>query len=238
MGNKESVGNSLGRNPEDRQGGGGRGDGSAGPIDEQLLAEYRLRPNNPEAITRICRAFLPEVNIPECDWTEEEIVTPIIGLRGIIQPGIMIYLPEMYNDASGLIRLGTRFPALTCTATEVGGSVISEHRPSGWYQIEAISEPPNPSSTEEALRGHFKHQNRDGQTLQAYVLGSQFSKLVFGRYFDDDYSASRLLGSRIASWVVDGRFHNNGSLHVMIGQKPQDVRINLGGRSMSKLKAA
>ena len=79
-------------------------------VSQELLEAYRANPSNPEVITNIWRSFLPEVDIPDCKWSEDKITESIEGVEGESQRGMMIYLPDLYKGQDGLTRLGERFP--------------------------------------------------------------------------------------------------------------------------------
>lgn len=206
---------------------------------QKLLKEYKRNPYDPDVNTRIWRAFLPEVCIPACDWTEEQITAPITGVEGEQQPGMMVYLPDLYRNREGLIHLGQRFPQMNSYSVQEGTLIVSEDRPGGWIKIEAGTDSPNRDTQEQKLRDHFKSQGSYGQREEVYILGGQFSKRVNGRYFDQfDQSEtwSRLPGSRGGGHVVDASFYSDGDLYVRWYLKPRACHGGLGGRSEGVLQ--
>lgn len=206
---------------------------------QKLAQEYKNNPTDPEVNTRIWKAFLPEIdNIPTCDWTEEQIGVPIIGVEGEQQPGMMIFLPDLYRGREGLIRLGQRFPTMDSYSVQETTPIVSETRPGGWIKIEASVDAPNRDTTEQQLNDHFESQGRLGQREETYILGGQFSKRVNGRYFDETDTWSRLLGSRHESGVVGASFDSGGSLDVRRDLRPRNHYSDLGGRSEGALPKA
>ncbi len=202
-------------------------------VSQELLEAYRANPSNPEVITNIWRSFLPEVDIPDCKWSEDKITESIEGVEGESQRGMMIYLPDLYKGQDGLTRLGERFPSINNSRTALGkgSGIFSFDFPTGWYKVEANTTSPNLYATAEQLSAHFSRLGRFGQSLEAYILGSQFSKMINNRYFDEDYS-SLLIGSRIDKRCVSALFHEHGALSVMAALPTGRAFSTEGGRSM------
>ncbi|MEK6951395.1 MAG: hypothetical protein AABX29_00100 [Nanoarchaeota archaeon] len=207
-------------------------------ISLQLAQEYKGKPYNPEVITKIWRAFLPEVRIPECDWTEEQIADPIIGDEGEPQEAMMVFLPDLYRGKEGLINLGKRFPEMNHYSVQEGTPIVSDDRPGGWIKIEASVTAPNRNTTEYQLIAHLESQGRYGQREEVYILGAQFSKRVNGQYFDEDSIWPRLFGSRCEGYIVRAGFSSDGPLHLDWGLGPWGRDIYFGGRSEGVLQKA
>ncbi len=202
------------------------------------IQEYKDNPYDPEVITKIWRAFLPEVRIPMCDWTEEQIAAPIIGVKGEQQPGMMVFLPDLYRGKEGLISLGQRLPKMRNYSVQKDTPIASGDRLGGWIKIEASVDAPNRKTTEQQLKDHFKSQGRYGQREEVYILGAQFSERVNGQYFDEGSTWSRLLGSRSRHGVVNFRFNSDGNLFVDWRLYPRNHNPRLGGRSEGVLQKA
>lgn len=202
-------------------------------ISQELIEAYKADPSNPEVITMIWRSFLPNVDIPDCHWSKDKITEPIEGVEGESQQGMMIYLPELYKGQEGLTRLGERFPLINNSRAALGkgSGIFSFDFPTGWYKVEANPTSPNLYATAEQLSAQFSRMGRIGQSLEVYILGSQFNKEVNDRYFDEDYS-SLLLGSRIDKRCVSALFHEHGALSVMAALPTGRSFSAEGGRSM------
>lgn len=198
---------------------------------QKLVQEYKDNPTDPEVNTRIWKVFLPEISIPVCDWTKEQIAAPIPGVEGEQYEGMMIFLPDLYKGREGLIRLGQRFPTMGSFSVQEATPIVSDNRPGGWIKIEANVDAPNRNTTEQQLKDHFESQGRVGQREETYILGGQFSKRIYGRYFDETDTRSRLLGSRRGDDVVLANFYSDGRLFVDRSLYPQSHNSLLGGRS-------
>lgn len=202
-------------------------------ISQTIFREYIANPHNPEAITQIWRAFLPEVNIPNCNWTEEKIVEPIIGVDGNDQKGMLIFLPEIYKGAAGLVSLGKKFPAMNSWCTSEGNEkgLYSYDVPAGWYKIEADLNAPNLGVSVEQASAHFSLTGKFGQALEAFILGSQFSMVTRGHNFDE-YLSSILPGTRIDQRPASALFFPSGNLSVIAALPTRRVFSQEGVRSM------
>lgn len=198
---------------------------------QRLVSEYKKNPNDPDVNTQLWREFLQETDIPACDWTEEQIAAPIMGVEGEPQQGMMVYLPEDYRGREGLVRLGQRFPQMDNWSVLEESTIVSDNRPGGWIKIEASVHAQNENTPEQQLKNHFESQGRFGQREEVYILGGQFSKRVSGRYFDQGGTWSRLLGSRHEGEVVLVSFDPDGALLVYSTMDPKDSAFLMGGRS-------
>lgn len=68
--------------------------------------------------------------------------------------------------------------------------------------------------------------------LRTYILASQVSKALSGRYLDESTVIwSRFLGSRYESGFINARFYPSGTLFVLYEIRPQPQDSNLGARS-------
>ena len=173
-----------------------------------------------------------------CDWTEEQIAAPIIGVKGEQQPGMMVFLPDLYRGKEGLISLGQRLPKMRNYSVQKDTPIASGDRLGGWIKIEASVDAPNRKTTEQQLKDHFKSQGRYGQREEVYILGAQFSKRVNGQYFDEDSIWPRLFGSRCEGYIVRAGFSSDGPLHLDWGLDPWGRDIYFGGRSEGVLQKA
>lgn len=75
---------------------------------QQAIAEYKKGPLTPELVTNYWRAKLQVdgarvgivVEVPDCDWTKEEIKRPMADIKGNRVhrvPGMMVYKPEQFK---------------------------------------------------------------------------------------------------------------------------------------------
>lgn len=199
-------------------------------VSQELIEAYKANPSNPEIITKIWRAFLPKFNIPNCDWPQIQIAWPVTGVKGEANPGLMIPNIAEVQGREGLILLGETFPLMGSHDARATSIVSSDILPV-WVKTEANIATPNTYTAETQIEDFLAESWLDGLTKQLYILGSQFSKLTVGRYFDEDGRASRLLGSRGAG-VVRARFHSDGTLTSSSGMYPRDRVSDWGARTV------
>ncbi|OGH15100.1 MAG: hypothetical protein A2860_00210 [Candidatus Levybacteria bacterium RIFCSPHIGHO2_01_FULL_37_33] len=203
-----------------------------------LLPEYQTGPHTPELITSLWKAIWmdsgrkidAEIQVPLVDRTEEEI-------KELEEQGrMMIYVPRGIATQDTRHLLGRIFPKMQGNSVKEQNPVANEGIESGWFDIESSLNSPNLKTTEEDLRELFKSQGKQGQTLNQYIIGSQFLKLTTGHYFDED-TYSRLLGSRCGGRVVHASFNRDGRLGVnwVLGPSGRDDRW--GGRSSGVKKS-
>ncbi|MBI2338015.1 hypothetical protein HYU95_02425 [Candidatus Daviesbacteria bacterium] len=147
-----------------------------------------------------------------------------------------LLLPDGIYTPKGLVGLGRAFPLMgswTITREEAvrishsavkGGSFDIEMSPDAPYRTRQ-------GYTEQQLRDTIATDGRRGMRLPTYIVGSQFSKLLTGHYFDEK-TWSRILGSFCGNRALAASFFSDGSLRVgrwlpSYGGRGPD----LGGRS-------
>lgn len=195
---------------------------------QRAFEAYRENPYNPTRITEAWQAFLPDLNIPECDWTEKEIRESIRGTRDERHIPMMVPLLPQLQEKDGLVRLGMRYPLMKSSSVQEGTPIESDPFPQGWVKIEASFDTPNVDINEKEAKEFLQSQGRLGMSVQIYILGSQFSKKVTGHYFDEA-AYVRLLGSGV---VYEAAFFSGGHLLVRQCQNSKYHSSNLGVRSM------
>ncbi|MEK7534398.1 MAG: hypothetical protein AAB600_03615 [Patescibacteria group bacterium] len=117
--------------------------------------------HTPEFQTRFWRDMFaddPSLVVPECDWTEEAIRTPMLDMKGNDIPPTMVYNPQVFTGNDGLIRLGKRYPIITLIdeAAREGTQVVDNYDGSGWVKVEGTLAAPNLGATEDQLKEHGK----------------------------------------------------------------------------------
>lgn len=200
------------------------------------IQEYKDQPHTPELITRVWQTIWGVdgqkaglvIEVSVCDRTQEELVK-------LEQEGrMLVYVPPELSTQENRHLLGEMFPKMKSYSTEKGNPVTSEPNQYGWVDVEANVEAPNTNTNEGKLRSLFASQGREGVSLNSYIIASQFSKRVEGKYFDEGLTWSRLLGSRLGRWVVSAlflRFNSDGRLRVCWVLLPLVRSPVLGGRS-------
>ncbi len=187
---------------------------------KQAIAEYRRGGRTPELWTSFWRAefkiegsklaklgFTGE--IPDCDWTEEEIRRPMVDIQGNESEGTMI----PYTSEIVLPILGLMYPRMQSRTVSQDSPVIDTHNTRGWIKVYSAVEAPNRntgrSDAENFASGKGYLPGREGP----YILASQASKKLNGRYSDEGSTWSWLPGSRIGEGLVNAHFPSDGGLH-------------------------
>jgi hypothetical protein len=88
---------------------------------------------------------------------------------------------------------------------------------------------PNLKTNEKQLREAISSQGGEEPTLNEYIIASQASKLLTGKYLDGA-TWSRILGSRSVGDVVGARFGSGGGLGVISVWPPGGRAGGMGGR--------
>lgn len=169
-----------------------------------------------------------EYQVPQSDRTTEELE----HLRK--ENNANLLLPDDIYTPDGLIRLGQAFPLMNSWATRPEEAVRISHSSStgGSIDIEMSLDAPYRTSkgyNEQELRGKIAADGRLGMRLPTYLVGSQFSELLTGHYFDEK------TWSRTPESFYDGRalsayFHSGG--YVIVSRWYQSHRHpDVGGRS-------
>lgn len=200
----------------------------------RTIEEYKTRPHTPELITRTWQVVWQtwreqgkldiDITVAPCDRTQEELV------RLEKERGMMIYVPSQLATQGSRHLLAKIFPPIQGDSVKEGNSVTNENPCAGWLDIEASLDAPNRIATEEDLGRRFLSNEKEGQNLTDYIIGSEFSKLTTGHFFDEETS-SRLLGSRRGGRVVTACFSAHGHLAIYWHYYPQARHPLLGGRS-------
>ncbi|MDD5147201.1 MAG: hypothetical protein PHV63_01455 [Candidatus Daviesbacteria bacterium] len=151
-----------------------------------------------------------DIVVPDCDWTEEEIRRPMMSISGEGVLGMMVYRPPeitlpLLNRLYPLMGMATDF-------VEEDSLVIDTHGTTGWIKVEASINAPNCNTFQKDLKNFIERSGYFGQRLIVYILASQASKDLTGRYFDQEPIYCRLFGSRYRSRVISAGFDPSGYL--------------------------
>lgn len=197
------------------------------------IAEYQAKRPTPEIVNKTWQTLWKvwgeragqKFNVPSCDRTTEELAQ----LRKENKAVLLI------PDNLDLVTLGKIFPEAKSWAVSEG-TTVAEQSKGGSIDIEMDLNSPHRNTTETQAKDLLKSQGRDGQRLKTYIIGSQFSKLLTGHYFDEN-SWSRLPGSRHGGCMVGASFRSGGNLYVDSGLYPRDRFPGMGFRSEGVKKA-
>lgn len=220
-----------------------------GDILTQAIEEYKRGPLTPELVTKYWREKFRidgakagvNIEVPDCDWTTEEIQKPMVDVRGNPVPAMMIYKPEQIKRVEGLILLGKMYPEMEISPRLSNyTSLIEEfYDNTGWIKVETSVNAPNLGVTQRELEVFAEKQSYLEQRLSTYIIASQASKDLRGQYFDSHGTESRLIGSYTKDYDITAKCHGySGCLNVSPLGAPNMSFRDLGGRfeQMKKTK--
>lgn len=196
---------------------------------------YRNDPHTPELTIRVWRnvwqywGSRTETDLSNitCDRTEQEIIELERSGRGII---IIPYeIAEMNSPYEFLL---ATFPQTRNLRFQMTPEMSKNSLPrTGTIDIETSIDAPNIGTGEYELPKLFESQGVAGQNLFEYIIGSQFSKLTTGQYFDQNGTRSRLASSRFNGWAIDVHFNKEGQIFINSALDPEDRKPEIGARS-------
>lgn len=169
--------------------------------------------------------------VPLCDRTTEELARLQKESRAVLLLPGNIYTPD------GLVRLGGAFPLMRSWTTDPKEVVKISHSSTegGSIDIEMSLDAPYRTSEgyrQQELVDRITVDGRSGQRFPTYLVGSEFSQLLTGQYFDIN-TWSRLPGSSYEGNLLDAAsfFHSGGRAVILSRWGPQLQFPFLGGRS-------
>lgn len=198
---------------------------------KQVVQEYKKNPTSPEKATAFWQAFWAEngkkvdisVSVPECPFTQEQLKEMRRKDKG------PIYVPEELSIQKTRHLLGKIFPKMQSHSVEEDNSVTNEVARSGWRQFDISIDAPHLGIDESQLRKDMVSQGDEEPSLNEYIVASQASKLLTGKYLDEN-TWSRIFGSRSDGCVVRAFFDSDGYLYVVSDLYPGSRYSSLGGR--------
>lgn len=217
----------------------------------QSITELKANPFSPEALTNYWRTKLQEdgkkigldILVPDCNWTEEEIRRPMRDIRGNDVPSMMALDLRQLRGKKGLANLEQMYPKIENWPVGKRTGWFSYVRDNfevnkkdEWVKTEAIIDAPNINTTQRDLENHAKKQGYLSQWDCIYILISQVSKDLTGRYLDEGDTWSRL-GSRSEGSMVTANFYSDGSLDSVWFMDQLIHDSSLGGRFVEVKRA-
>ncbi|GAA1857511.1 hypothetical protein GCM10009836_42150 [Pseudonocardia ailaonensis] len=213
---------------------------------EDAMAAYRANPTDPDVVTSAFREIWRERaaaagtvhDVPPCPYTAAELAAVDAAGRRVG------YLPAELATQRTRHRLAAIFPLLRSFALFEGNPVTNLDNPSGWFDYDAGTDAPYLGSDEHDLVAAVAAEGRTLASLNQYIVATQDSKLLTGRYLDERVTWSRFahyIGGRMVCSRVDGpeppaadrpEEPNEGSLLVAFDLGPGDRVDYLGGRSV------
>ena len=190
----------------------------------QATAEYKKGVSTPEMWTTYWRDKFQadgrrigiNLEVPDCDWTEEEIKRPMVDMRGVEIEGIMV--PVIPNLT--LPVLGEMYPEMQSLTVAQDSPVVDTHNTQGWIKVYGEVNAPNRNTGQaEAEKFAGKKGYLPGREI-TYILASQAKKDFGNKYLDQGDTWSWLPGSRIGDRLVGASFGLRGGLGACWGLNP------------------
>lgn len=179
---------------------------------EDAIQEYK-RAHTPELIRYTWEAIWTawgrhiglNVQVDSLDYSKEEVGELEAENR------VLIYVPEELSQQESRYRLFQSFSKMQDDEVEdyhkVGNKIENLAKQFGWMSVEIGRDAPQMDAYHQLIE-LFINKGLEGQTLNTYIIGAQFSRLITGHYFDD------LIPS--CSWILlskdqesDRMFHAN-----------------------------
>jgi hypothetical protein len=177
---------------------------------EQAIKNFRKNSTSPEAVTTYWKAKLPTLSIPDCDWTQDEIATPMRDINGDQVPGIM--LPS--GREITLSVLGEIFPK--SFNREIAGEVQDTHEVDGWVRMESIRTTPNWRVPKDEIEDFAFQNGYLGGRIKSYLLALLATRDLHRYYLNEDGTWTWLLGSHREGEIMVAGFLSDNKINRMI----------------------
>lgn len=183
---------------------------------KQAIAEYKRGTRTPELVTAYWQnRFIVDgrrvglrIEVPPCDWTEDEIKRPMLDISGKEVPGMMV--PEL--DAITLPILGRMYPRLGSRTVQEDSPVTETHTTRGWLKVyDSVDAPNRNSRRSDVERFAAEHGYLPGRE-KSYILSDLLMADTRGKHVDSGSTWSWLLGARVRDEGVHASVDSNGYL--------------------------
>lgn len=184
----------------------------------EVIDAYTKGPITSEVVTRYWQAKFNadgegvgfNVIVPECNWSAEEIQRSMVDRHGNKVAGMMVYNSREIT----LPLLGRMYPKMRSYSVEDKTPITDIHDTEGWVKVYASVDALNLTTTRTQAESFAEDQGYLGGRLKNYILASQASHDLTGRYFDQGSTWSWLPGSRVGGLLVGADFGGGGFLGV------------------------
>lgn len=198
------------------------------------IAEYKKGIRTREMWTAYWRAkFQVEagriglnLEVPDCNWTEEEIRRPMLDIYGKEIEGLMV--PVMTGITLPI--LGQMYPAMKSSTVAEDSPVIDTHDTEGWVKVYGLVDGPNRNAGRAAAEKFADDNGYLPGREKTYILGSQAKKDFSNQYFDQRSTFSWLPGSQVDDGLVYASFFRGGGLGASWDLDPDIPRQDGGWR--------
>ena len=188
-----------------------------------FVQEYQgAKVHTPELVNHTWRNIWGEIGgavdftyqVPSCDRPTEELAQ----LKKENKAALL--LPDDIYTSEGLVRLGRAFPLMRSWTTDPKEAARISYGSNigGCIDIEMSLDAPYRTSKgykQKELVNKIAADKRAGQRLPTYFVGSQFSQLLTGHYFDEN-TWSRLPESFFGGGMLGANFYSDGSVSVQL----------------------
>lgn len=198
----------------------------------QSATEYTSQPHTPEITLHLWQALWIEWGAPLGLTIHVEPLTESQGkLQEREHAGDMpIYVPQVLDEQKTRNLIWRIWPEMKFSGFIERDTFVDLYRHRGWRYVERNLDAPHRDTSEDALRKILTQLRRAGLTLTEYVIASQVSKLLTGRYLDEDTNA-RVLGSLYQGQSAYVGFGSDGYLFLDHRIRPEFQHPETGGRS-------
>jgi len=213
--------------------------------------EYVKNPSNPQRYWnhqeahwqfngQVMGLATSDLVVPDVSWTEAQM-RQFMGknLWGLLtgKHELPFYLPQVVSEPDSLPLLGKIYPWMGWNEEYLVGiqNVDREGNPvrlSGHLRTEAAIDAPYLKTDEEQAAGILTRLGRRGHTINTYAEAANQSKLLTGKYLDEDRTWIRVMQSRRSGQVVDAHFIPDGYCLVRWSLEPDYAFGSLGVRSV------
>lgn len=180
---------------------------------QRFVNEFKTQPHTQEAVTAIWGNMWEvmggvtgsRITVAECDRTNEEIAELEANGR------MLVYVPKELSGADQAKRL---LPLVLPDPQAQKANNLSSHafvnvvEQSGWVSVEATPRLPHSKVEDEVvIRDRVESGELQGQTVNTYLVGTLFSRLMNGSYLDEGNQypyAGLVIGSRMND-AIDGK---------------------------------
>lgn len=210
------------------------------PSDPQMYLNYQEAHWNLHG--RVMGLPHSDLVIPDVPWKEDQMRQFMgegsIGLLTGMQD-IPFYLPQVVSGKEGLSFFSKAYPWMRWNDKDMANAEIQnvdgEGNPIqlfGHLRTEAAIDAPHTRTNEGQAADILARSGRRGHTLNTYVVAGDQSKLLRGKYLDQDRTMVRLMLSRAHGRVVSALFFPSGYCDVDLSLRPGNVGPRLGVRSV------
>lgn len=156
-------------------------------------------------------------SVSPCDRNADEI-------RELEAAGrMLVYVHPELSTPEGFPLLRATLPGLEVSTFK--GDYINQTEQHGWLDVEKSFETPHVGVSPAQLRKDIKEEGVEGQTVNTYVLASELSRFISGRYFDP-YDTGGIPAYKTSSLLLGSKESNEPGKPLIAGYSDgESIRI-------------